>query len=65
MDIFLKHKTPSRLIAHIDADAFFASVEQGFNPLLRGKLVVGGGVEKQRGLVHHFPASVKNTAGNV
>jgi len=36
---------------HIDADAFFASVEQGFNPLLRNKAVVVGGSEHQR-VVH-------------
>jgi DNA polymerase-4 len=44
--------SPARLIMHIDADAFFASVEQGFNPLLRNKPVVVGGSEDQRGVVH-------------
>jgi DNA polymerase-4 len=43
---------PSRLILHIDADAFFASVEQGFNPLLRDRPVIVGGSEDQRGVVH-------------
>ena len=42
----------SRTIMHIDADAFFASVEQGFNPLLRGKPVIVGGKAEQRGVVH-------------
>ncbi len=42
----------SRLIAHSDADAFFASVEQGFNPLLRNRPVIVGGAENQRGVVH-------------
>ncbi len=41
-----------KIIMHIDADAFFASVEQGFNPLLRGRPVVVGGKEDQRGVVH-------------
>jgi len=41
-----------RTIMHIDADAFFASVEQGFNPLLRGKAVIVGGKANQRGVVH-------------
>jgi DNA polymerase-4 len=39
-------------IMHIDADAFFASVEQGFNPLLKNRPVIVGGTENQRGVVH-------------
>jgi DNA polymerase-4 len=42
----------SRLVLHIDADAFFASVEQGFNPTLRNRPVIVGGSENQRGVVH-------------
>jgi DNA polymerase-4 len=41
-----------RTLLHIDADAFFASVEQGFNPLLRNRPVIVGGTEQQRGVVH-------------
>ncbi len=41
-----------RLIMHIDADAFFASVEQGFNRQLRGRPVIVGGDPGQRGVVH-------------
>ncbi|MBD3223809.1 MAG: DNA polymerase IV [Caldithrix sp.] len=42
----------TKTIMHIDADAFFASVEQGFNPLLRHKPVIVGGTAEQRGVVH-------------
>ncbi len=40
------------LIFHIDVDAFFASAEQSFNPLLRGEPVIVGGFPDQRGVVH-------------
>lgn len=39
-------------ILHFDADAFFASVEQGFAPPLRNRPVIVGGTEEQRGVVH-------------
>ncbi len=48
----MMNNAPFTLIMHIDADAFFASVEQGFNPLLRNRPVVVGGKENQRGVVH-------------
>src|SRR3989338_2900347 len=44
----------SRIVAHIDLDAFFAAVEQRDNPTLRGKPVVVGADPKKghgRGVV--------------
>lgn len=50
----------SRVIIHLDMDAFFAAVEQTIHPALRGKPVIVGGKPDSRGVVSTCSYEARN-----
>src|SRR5215467_3544831 len=49
--MYRQHVNSSRIVFHVDMDAFFVSVEELSNPALKGQAVVVGGQRDERGVV--------------